>query len=94
MTITFSVLRSRFTSSTMPLKLVNGPSLIRTWSPFSNVYFGFGFSAASVTWLRIWSTSSRESGVGLAPAPTKPVTFGVFFTTCHAWSVMCISTRM
>ena len=48
-TITLSVLRSRFTSSTMPLKLVNGPSLIRTWSPFSNVSFGFGFSAASVT---------------------------------------------
>ena len=29
-TITFSVFLSRFTSSTTPLKLVNGPSLIRT----------------------------------------------------------------
>ena len=52
-TITLSVFRSLFTSSTTPLKLVNGPSLIRTWSPLSNEYFGLGFSAASVTWLRI-----------------------------------------
>jgi hypothetical protein len=29
-TITFSVFLSRFTSSTTPLKLVNGPSLMRT----------------------------------------------------------------
>ena len=48
-TITFSVFLSRFTSSTTPLKLVNGPSLIRTCSPFSNMYFGFGFSAAVFT---------------------------------------------
>ena len=48
-TMTRSVFRSRFTSSTTPLKLLNGPSLMRTWSPFSNVYFGFGFSAATVT---------------------------------------------
>ena len=33
-------------------------------------------------------------GAAAAPAPTNPVTFGVFFTTCHAWSDMCISTRM
>ena len=32
-TMTFSVFRSVFTSSTTPLKLANGPSLIRTWSP-------------------------------------------------------------
>ena len=30
-TMTFNVFRSRFTSSTMPLKLVNGPALMRTW---------------------------------------------------------------
>ena len=48
-TITFNVFLSRFTSSTTPLKLVNGPSLIRTCSPFSNMYFGFGFSAAVFT---------------------------------------------
>src|SRR5579864_9027500 len=40
------------------------------------------------------STSSRESGEGFGPAPTNPVTFGVFFTTCHALSDICISTRM
>ncbi len=76
------------------MKLVNGPSLIRTCSPFSNMYFGFGFSAAVFTCVRICSTSSLLSGVGFAPAPTNPVTFGVFFTTCHAWSDMFISTRM
>src|SRR5687768_9685409 len=93
-TITLSVFFSMFTSSTMPLKPVNGPSLMRTWSPLSKVYFGFGFSAAVLTCSRICSTSSLLSGVGLAPAPTNPVTFGVFLTTCHALSVMFISTRM
>jgi len=92
--MTFNVFLSRFTSSTTPLKLVNGPSLIRTCSPFSNMYFGFGFSAAVFTCVRICSTSSLLSGVGFAPAPTNPVTFGVFLTTCHAWSDMFISTRM
>ena len=58
-TMTFSVFLSRLTSSTTPLKLVNGPSLIRTCSPFSNMYFGFGFSAAVFTWVRICSTTSR-----------------------------------
>ena len=77
-----------------PVKLANGPSLIRTCSPLSNMYFGFGFSAAVFTCVRICSTSSLLSGVGFAPAPTKPVTFGVFLTTCHALSVMFISTRM
>src|SRR4029079_6609416 len=57
-TITFSVFLSRFTSSTVPLKLVNGPSLIRTCSPRSNTYFGFGFSAAERTCVRIRSTSA------------------------------------
>src|SRR5207244_12416596 len=63
-TITFSVFLSRFTSSTTPLKLVNGPSLIRTCSPFSNMYFGFGFSAAVRTCCTICSTSSLLRGVG------------------------------
>ena len=57
-------------------------------------FVGAGAKPTPLTWCRIWSTSSRVSGVGLAPAPTKPVTFGVFFTTCHALSDMCISTRM
>ena len=33
---------------------------------------------------RMFSTSSWLSGVGFVPAPTKPVTFGVLRTTCHA----------
>jgi hypothetical protein len=57
-TITLSVLRSLFTSSDDAVEAGERPSLIRTWSPLSNEYFGFGFSAASVTWFRIWSTSS------------------------------------
>ena len=40
------------------------------------------------------STSSWVSGVGFRPEPTKPVTFGVFFTTCQVASFisMLIST--
>jgi len=41
------------TSSTSPWKLVKGPSTIRTLSPRSNVYFGFGFSIDSLTWTKI-----------------------------------------
>src|SRR5204862_7021499 len=48
-TITFKGFRSEFTSSTIPVKLANGPSLIFTVSPFSNESFGFGLSAAVAT---------------------------------------------
>ena len=65
---------------------MNGPSMIRTLSPRSNVYFGFGFSFDSLTWSKIWSTSSWESGVGWLPVPTKPVTLGVFLTRCQVES--------
>src|SRR5262249_20998025 len=93
-TITFSVARSWLTSSTIPEKLENGPSTIRTESPLWKWNFGFGFSAATETWLMMRSTSSCVSGVGLSPEPTNPVTFGVFFTTCHVASFisMLIST--
>ena len=64
------------------------------WHVVKNTPKVTGFSAAVLTCSRICSTSSLLSGVGLAPAPTKPVTFGVFLTTCHALSVMFISTRM
>ena len=36
------------------------------------MYFGFGFSAAVVTWSRIWSTSSALSGVGLRAGADEP----------------------
>ena len=68
--------------------------MIFTGSPFSNTCFGFGFSFAVTTCSRIWLTSSAESGVGVFPMPTKPVTFGVFFTTCQVSSFISISTRM
>ena len=42
---------------------------------------------------RIRSTSVCASGTGFAPAPTKPVTPGVFFTTVHASSVISMLTR-
>src|SRR5678815_6191753 len=48
-TVTFKVDLSSFTSSTLPVKLWNGPDLIRTVSPAAYENFGFGFSAASVT---------------------------------------------
>ena len=61
---------------------------------FSKMYFGFGFSLAVTTCSTIWSTSSWVSGVGFLPLPTKPVTLGVFLTTCQAASDISISTRM
>src|SRR5438132_258779 len=48
-TITFSVSRSSFTSSTTPVKLANGPSVMRTDSFFSNLTLSFGFSRLSAT---------------------------------------------
>jgi hypothetical protein len=77
--------------------------MMRTLSPRSKVYLGFGFSIDSLTWLKIWSASSWESGTGREPEPTKPVTFGVFLTRCQVVSgiflpsgpsSVSISTRM
>src|SRR6266446_5689458 len=72
----------------MPEKLENGPSTMRTWSPLWKWNFGFGFSAATETWLMMRSTSSCVSGVGFSPEPTKPVTLGVFLTTCQVVSLI------
>src|SRR6185369_11631593 len=52
-TVTFSVDLSSLTSSTLPVKLWNGPDLIRTVSPAAYENFGFGFSAASACWFTI-----------------------------------------
>ena len=41
---------------------------------------------------RMRSTSPCESGTGFAPAPTKPVTPGVFFTTVQASSFRSMFT--
>src|SRR5262245_31007578 len=93
-TITFTVARSLLTSSTLPWKFENGPSMMRTASPRWNWNFGFGFSADTETWLMIRPPSSWASGTGKVAAPSNPVTFGVFFTTCHVASFisMLIST--
>src|SRR5258708_27576763 len=48
-TMTFRVSRSSFTSSTTPVNVANGPSLIRTVSFFSNLTLSFGFSRLSAT---------------------------------------------
>ena len=90
--MTFSLPRSGLMSSIIPLKLTNGPSITRTLSPFWKTDLGFGFSAPSSIWCRIASTSSRGSGDGRVPEPTKPVTFGVDFTRCQESSVISIST--
>src|SRR5712692_669378 len=46
-TVTFSVDLSSLTSSTLPVKLWNGPDLMRTVSPAAYENFGLGFSAAA-----------------------------------------------
>ena len=91
-TITRNVPRSGLTSSTLPEKFANGPSTIRTGSFFSNVIFGRGRSADDAWRYRIEFTSSALSGTGELPPPTKPVTRGVFFTSCHNSSFISIST--
>src|SRR6266581_2078911 len=45
--VTFKVDLSSLTSSTLPVKLWNGPDLMRTVSPAEYENFGFGFSAAN-----------------------------------------------
>src|SRR5437762_7334568 len=52
-TITFKVARSSFTSSTMPLKFANGPSVMRTDSFFSNLTLILGLSLLLATRLKI-----------------------------------------
>jgi len=86
-TLTFTRPRSSSTSSTVPLKLVKGPSATRTCSPTSKTMAGrFGLSAWSVFCFSIrWASCSRM-GVGRFFSPRKPVTFGVFFTRCQASS--------
>src|SRR5262252_8098063 len=63
-TITFSVSRSSLTSSTTPVKLANGPSVMRTLSFLSNLTLSLGLSLDSPTRYTMFCTSSSESGVG------------------------------
>ena len=68
--------------------------MIRTCSPFSNMCFGFGFSFVAVTCCEDLLDLVRGERRRLLAGPTKPVTFGVFFTRCHDSSDISISTRM
>src|SRR5207249_3840511 len=79
-------------SSTTPWKFTNGPSMTRTLSPRWNTDFGLGFSAPASICRMMSSTCSCESGTGLEPEPTNPVTLGVERTRCHVSSVSSIST--
>src|SRR6202789_3225594 len=92
-TITFSVCLSSFTSSTAPLKLANGPSVIRTCSPLANLSLSFGFSLVTSLRLSIAFTSASLSAFGWSPVCRKPVTRGVFFTTCQRSVSSAISTK-
>src|SRR5438132_1613070 len=84
LTRTLSFIWSSLISAICPEKSANGPSRTRTVSPGSYSRRGrvfFGPSMPSGLTCRMLSTSLRESGVGLAPEPTKPVTPGVLRMT-------------
>jgi hypothetical protein len=84
---------SAFTSSTMPAKFENGPSMTRTFSPSSNEMRGLGALAPSVICALICAMSFSGTGVGLVP-PRKPVIFGVFLTRWKVSSPISICTNM
>ena len=90
LTSTFTLLRSGFTSSTVPMNSANGPSLTRTLWPFA--YWTLNFGVSTPICLRIFLTSVSSSGDGRLPIPTKLVTPGVLRTTYHDSSLMAIST--
>src|SRR5271156_178562 len=81
-TITFSVSRSSFTSSTTPLKLAKGPSVMRTDSFFSNLIFIRGLSLETSVRKRIELTSCSLKATGFSPVPRKPGTPRAVFITC------------
>ena len=61
MTLSFPLLG--FTSSIVPLKLTNGPSFTRTFSPFSKTTLGVGFSffsSACLNWVSDWLISVTQ----------------------------------
>src|SRR5690349_3447170 len=97
-TSTLSFERSTSISLIAPLKSANGPATTRTCSPVSNSSRGRAFFCATSApstfpTPRMSSTSRRDSGVGLAPLPTNPVTPGVLRTTYHESSSSSWRTR-
>src|SRR6059058_5231500 len=92
-TSTFSFCWSGLTSTISPSKSESGPEVTFTDSPSENSIVARARSPPAVApVLRIRSTSGCDSGTGLAPAPTNPVTPGVFFTTVHASSFRSMFT--
>jgi hypothetical protein len=81
------------TSTISPSKSDSGPEVTLTCSPRMNSTSVRARSAVDVPVCRIRSTSACESGIGLLPAPTNPVTPGVFLTTVHASSFRFMFTR-
>src|SRR6185503_5165313 len=79
-TSTFSFCWSGLTSTISPSKSLSGPEVTFTCSPRMNSTSVRARSAVEAPVWRIRSTSGCESGIGLLPAPTNPVTPGVFFT--------------
>src|SRR5207244_13533000 len=80
------------TSTISPSKAESGPEVTFTDSPRVNCTCVRGRSPSAVPVWRIRSTSLCASGTGFAPAPTKPVTPGVFFTTDQASSFRSMLT--
>jgi transcription termination/antitermination protein NusG len=74
------------------VKVTSGPLVTLTDSPSENSTWARGRSAVAAPVLRILSTSPCPSGTGFEPAPTKPVTPGVFLTTIQASSFRSMLT--
>src|SRR5512133_3239252 len=88
---------SGLTSSTVPLKFENGPSVTRTESPSSNCTLGLGFSEPSeICVVSRWTSASVTAGTsfGVFAFPTKPVTLAVPFTRCQVSRFISMFTRM
>ena len=92
-TLTRSFCLSGFTSSTVPEKFANAPSMTRISSPASNDTRGFGLTAPSTMLFRRSSICGGVTSCGRW-LPMKPVTFGVSLTRCQTSSLMSISTKM
>src|SRR5919199_2718141 len=91
-TSTLSFCWSGLTSTISPSKSDSGPLVTFTDSPSVNSTCARGRSAVCAPVFRIRSTSPCESGTGFEPAPTNPVTPGVFFTTVQASSFRSMFT--
>src|SRR4029079_16331725 len=91
-TSTFSFWESALTSTISPSKSDSGPEVTFTDSPSEYSTCVRGRSPVAAPVWRIRSTSGCDSGTGFEPAPTNPVTPGLFFTTVQASSFRSMFT--